>query len=119
MQQKAKVKYYLEDDIFVAKPLHRNYDSSFQLGNFIFDLDDKHNIVGIELLNASKLFGIPKITLKNMVSGKLEVITSKELIHIQIQIKSKLRNTDKITSLTIERMKPEFVNPAELHLAIV
>ena len=118
MYQKAKVRYDFENDIFVASPLGRSYDSSFQIGDFIFDLDKNRNVNGIELLNASKIFGIPKIFLKNMISGKLEVIVSKDLIRLDIQIKSKVRNTDKITSLSIERVRPEFVSPTELHLAI-
>ena len=118
MYQKAKVSYDFENDLFVAIPLERKYDSSFQIGDFIFDLDKKQNVNGIELLNASKVFGIPKIFLKNMISGKLEVVVSKELIRLDIQIKSKVRNTDKVTSLSIERVRPEFVNPTELHLAI-
>ncbi len=118
MYQKAKARYNFENDIFVARPLNRKYDSSFQIGEFIFDLDKKQNVNGVELLNASKVFGIPKVTLKNMISGKLEVIVSKELIQVHIQIRSKIRNTDNVTSLSVERAKPEFVNPAELHLAI-
>lgn len=118
MYPRAKVKYNFEDDIFVARSLSRKYDSSFQLGDFIFDLDKKQNVNGIELLNASKVFGISKVVLKNMVSGKLEIVVSKEVIRLDIQIKSKIRNTDKVTSLSIERASPEFVNPTELHLAI-
>ncbi len=118
MYQKAKVSYNFENDIFVGRPISRKYGSSFQIGDFIFDLDKKKNVNGIELLNASRVFGIPKIFLKNMVSGKLEITVSKEFIRLEIQIKSKVRNEDKITSLSIERVRPEFVNPAELHLAI-
>ena len=116
--QKAEVWYDFENDIFVGVPISREYDSSFQIGDFIFDLDKKKNVNGIELLNASKIFRIPKVFLKNMVSGKLDIIVSEEFIHVKLQIKSKVRNEDKVTSLSIERVKPEFINPTELHLAI-
>lgn len=117
-EEKAKILYNFEDDIFLARPLERDYDSSFQIGNFIFDLDKSDNVRGIELINASKLFGIPKTFLKDMVSGKLEIVVSEKYIRINIQIKTKVRTADNTSSLSIERVRPEFINPTELHLAI-
>ena len=117
-EEKAKVLYNFEDDIFVAQPLNRKYDSSFQMGDFIFDLDKNNNIRGIELLNASQLFGIPKAFLKEMISGKLEVLVYEDHIKINIQIKTKVRNAENTSSLSVERVRPEFINSAELHLAI-
>ena len=117
-EEKAKILYNFEDDIFLARPLERDYDSSFQIGNFIFDLDKNNNVRGIELINASKLFGISKAFLKDMVSGKLEIVVSEKYIQINIQIKTKVRNADNTSSLSIERIRPDFINPTELHLAL-
>jgi len=50
-----KVSYNHEDHIFLAINLNRNYDSSFQIGNFIFDLDKDNNICGIEIINLDSL----------------------------------------------------------------
>ena len=83
-RENAKALYNFEDDILVAMPLERKYDSSFQIGNFIFDLDKENNIKGIELINASKSFGVPKAFLKDMVSGKIEVIISDKYIQINM-----------------------------------
>jgi len=116
-QEKAKVSYSFEDDIFLARPLERDYDSSFQIGDFIFDLDKNNNIRGVELISASKLFGVPKAFLKDMISGKMEIIASEKYIKINIQIKTRVRNSDNTSSLSIERVRPEFINPNELHLA--
>ncbi len=117
-EEKAKILYNFEDDIFLARPLERDYDSSFQIGNFIFDLDKNNNVKGIELINASKVFGVPKAFLKNMVSGRLELVVSDKSILIKIQIKTKIRNASNTSSLSIEKVRPEFINPTELHLAI-
>ena len=117
-QEKAKGLYNFEDDIFLVRPLEREYDSSFQIENFIFDLDKNNNIHGIELINASKIFGVPKAFLKDMVSGKLEIVFSEKYIQINIQIKTKVRNADNTSSLSIERIRPDFITPTELHLAI-
>jgi len=115
---KGKVVYNFEEDIFLARPLERKYDSSFQVENFIFDLDKKNNICGIEIINASKLFGVPKSFLKDIISGKIELLFLDKYIQINIQIKNKVRNAQNTSSLSIERVRPEFINPTELHLAI-
>ena len=117
-EDKAKASYDFEEDIFLARPIERKYESSFQIDNFIFDLDKENKIIGLEMFNASKVFGIPKAFLKNIGSGKLEVVISKQYIIVNIQIKTKVRNSDRVNSLSIERVRPEFVNQAELHLAI-
>ena len=117
--KKAKIKYNFEEDIFIARPLSRNYDSSFQIGDFIFDLNDKNIVVGMEILNASKIFGLSKIALKNMLTCKLEIIISDKFIKVDIQVKSNLRNNETISNLSIERVRPEFVNLTELQLAVI
>ena len=81
-------------------------------------MDKNNNIRGVELINASKLFGVPKAFLKEMISGKLEILVSEKYIQINIQLKTKVRNADNTSSLSIERVRPEFINPTELHLAI-
>jgi len=117
-KEKGKVLYNFEDDIFSARALERGYDSSFQIGNFIFDLDKNNNVRGLELINASKIFGVPRSFLKDMVSVKLEVIVSEKYIKINIQTKTKIRNANNTNSLSIERLRPEFINPTNLNLAI-
>lgn len=116
--EKAKGEYNFQEDIFVARSLRRDYDSSFQIGNLIFDLDSKNKVIGLEIVNASKLFGIPKLVLKNMVSGKIIVIASNKIIRTEITLESSLRNSQKTSSLSVERIKPEFINATELHLAV-
>ncbi|MGE0792782.1 MAG: DUF2283 domain-containing protein [Candidatus Woesearchaeota archaeon] len=115
----AKANYDFESDIFSALPLIREYDSSFQKEDIILDLDKNGKIVGLELLNASKNFGIPKIFMKNLISIHMQINVSEELIKIQIQIKSLVRNAERISSLNFERIKPGFVNPSELNLAVI
>lgn len=116
--QKGKAKYDLEVDIFAAHPMKRNYDSSTQIGDLIFDLDKKGRINGIEILNASKLFNIPKVFLKNMISCKLKIIAANKIIHVEAYIRSLVRNADKTTILNIERISPDSINPTELKIAV-
>ena len=69
-KRKAKIAYYPEVDIFVARPLIREYDKSVQIEDFILDLDKKGVIVGIEILDVSKVFRVPKVTLNKIISGE-------------------------------------------------
>jgi len=114
----AEIKYDYETDIFSVYPIKRKYDSSFQINDFIFDIDKKGKINGIEILNASKVFNIDKLALKNMVSVELELIVNEEAIHFKIFVKSKIRNAQKTSMLNIEKIKPEFLQPTELNLAV-
>jgi len=115
----AKADYNFETDIFSAISLKRDYKSSFQKEDIIFDLDKKGQIVGLEILNASDSFKIPKSFLKNIKDIKIEIEVSNISIKIKILVKTLIRNAEKVTSLNLEKIKPDFVNPSELNLAIV
>ena len=116
--EKAEIVYDFEEDIFSARPLKRKYDSSAQIGKFIFDMDKKGEINGFEILNASKLFGIPKVFLKSMISSKIKIEVNDKFIRVEINIKSLIRNAQKFSVLSVERVRPEFIHPAELKLAV-
>lgn len=118
-KQKAKVVYDFAEDIFFARPIKRKYDSSMQIGNFIFDLNKKNNIVGFEILHASKLFGVPKLFLHDIKKGNIQINVSGKFILVQAQIQSLIRNSMKTSSLSVERIKPEYVNESNLQLAAV
>ncbi len=115
--KKAKAEYDFEDDIFSARPIKRKYDSSVQIGNFIFDIDKKGRINGFEILNASKLFRIPKLFLKNMVSAKMTIEANDDFIRVEIALKSMVRNAKRSSALNVERIRPDFIQQAQLKLA--
>lgn len=116
--ENGRAKYHFEDDIFSAQPLKRKYDSSFQIGDLIFDLDKKGRINGIEIMNASRLFYIPKVFLKNMISGKLRLEVNDKSLKLIIFIRALIRNAERVSTLSIERVRPEFLSPTRLNLAV-
>jgi len=118
MKKSSEVEYDFETDVFTAQPVKRKYDSSIQIGDFILDLDKRGKINGIEILNASKIFNVSKNVLKNIVAGELELIVNEELIIFKILIKSKICNAQKTSMLNIEKIKPDFLKPSELNLAV-
>jgi len=116
--EKAEGEYDFDNDVFSALPAKREYDSSLQIGNLIFDLDSNGKVNGIEILNASSIFGIPKVFLNSIVSGKIEIEVNKRIIKVRISIKSLVRNAHKTSTINVERLKPELIAPAELKLAL-
>jgi len=118
-RQKAKIVYDFVEDIFFARPVNRQYDSSIQIGNFIFDLNKKNKIIGFEILNASELFGVSKLFLHNIKKGKIEIKVRGKFIMVQTQIQSLIRNSMKTSNLSVERVRPEYLNESNLQLAAI
>lgn len=113
----ARSEYDYDTDTFFARPMKRTYSSSFQTGNIIFDIDENDKIVGLELLNASKVFNLPKISLKNPKDMMIRIIVSETSIEVDISIRVSRRNSESTSSLSIERVKPDFLRPSEMDLA--
>lgn len=92
---KSNYFYDFNEDIYYVKVLDRNYKCSFDNKNFIFDLNENNEICGIEILNASKVFGITKIDLKDIISNKVEIVVYGDLIKFKINFLFKIRNLRK------------------------
>lgn len=114
---KGKASYDIEVDIFAAMPVKREYNSSVQVGDIIFDLDSEGKINGIEILNASRMFNTPKVFLKNIVSCRLKITAAGKTVHVEACIRSLVRNADKVTILNVERISPSLINSSELDIA--
>lgn len=116
--KKASYVYDFADDILFAKPLEREYDSSTQMGDFIFDLDKKNRIIGFEILEASKVFSIPKIVILKMRKMLIKIIVGKKLIKASIFVESFFRGGIRSGNLNLIRERPQEINQSELKLAI-
>ena len=113
----AKIKYDYETDILSFTPAKRNYASSIQEKNFIFDLDRENKIAGFEMLQASVALDMPKIFLKNIKSLKGKIEVENETIKVNLSIKCIIRNSDKSGVYSLEKKKPEFMEPSQIDLA--
>jgi uncharacterized protein YuzE len=102
-ERKGKYIYDLIEDVIYLVPTRRTYSSSFQIDNLIFDLDKRKRLAGLEILNASKVMGIPKIFLKNASKGKLEMIAKKDKIYVRLEMAGIFRNQNLKNILDIER----------------
>ncbi len=115
---KAIIKYDYETDVLKVMPTKRKYDSSYQENNLVFDMDSKGKVVGLEVLDTSKVLGIPKRFLKNIrrVDGRIEV--NKEELKLRIYLECEVRNSNKVSNYNVEKIKPEFLKPSSMDLAL-
>lgn len=115
----AKASYNLDVDVYSARPLEREYESSFQLGNFIFDINKKNQVVGLEILNASKVFNVPKSVLAQKPEKLLiEVGVSDDRVLVSIVFTVERRNAHRTSSVSVEKVKPDFLAPSHMNLAV-
>ena len=86
-------KYDFETDTLFFRDKTQKYHSSLDMGDLILDLGIDGSPIGVELLNASKNFGVSKIILSGITSFKSLVTISKTDIEVAITVFVKIRNT--------------------------
>lgn len=89
---KGKFLYDYKYDILTFKIQNRNYKKSIELQNFVVDIDEEDFVTGIRIFDASKVFGVNKYNLKNIVQYKFEANIENNVITIRIKFVSKIRN---------------------------
>src|SRR2546427_10844328 len=86
--EKSIIDYDDEYDSFaVSHKKKGKYKCSVDMEDFIFDIDSKGNIIGVEILNASenlKAFKITKEILKNMVNADFNVSRKNNFLYIYL-----------------------------------
>lgn len=116
---KASFDYDLQNDILYVKPIKREYYSSIQEKNFIFDLDRNDNINGIEILDVSKIAGVPKTLLSNIESGNMHIETVKKdngtLVKLHMRLECVIRNSKQTLVVNDNDIsESEYLKPAQL-----
>ncbi len=97
----------LVDSLFVSVP-NRKYEYSVMLGeDVILDFGklpsgEKLDIVGFEILNASKKFEIKKYLLKNIRKLRAEIKVSEEMVKLKIEICIIQRKRERTQSKILE-----------------
>jgi len=88
----GKITYDYKYDNLMIKIKNRNYKRSLEFQNFIIDIDDKDFVMGIRILDASKVFGIQKYVLQNIEHAEFKSEIEDDLLTIRIKFLSKQRN---------------------------
>jgi len=89
---KGEYSYDYDNDIAVFKVKDRNYLKSIDFDNFIIDIDDEGFITGVRVIDASKVFKINKIGLKNMSNWEFNSSIEDKVISLQLRFSCILRN---------------------------
>ncbi|AEH60081.1 protein of unknown function DUF2283 [Methanosalsum zhilinae DSM 4017] len=92
LHEKDQYDYDFVNDSFYAFPKNRSYKSSFIMDDIILDVNEKNEFAGIEILDASKKFGISKSDLRSPVKLKVHLQIKKDVIIIGLEITVSKRN---------------------------
>lgn len=86
--------YDSENDNLFFKSRSREYKSSIDFNNIILDIGIDGIPVGAEILNASKLFNVPKSAIKNIITFRAEFYVSEEIIKINFTMSVTISNRE-------------------------
>jgi len=84
IRRKGNWDYDPENDSVFFYLADAKYDFSIDLGDIILDIGNDNSIAGIEILDASALFGLSREDLENTVKFHAEITISKETIKVNI-----------------------------------
>ena len=89
---KGEIIYDYKYDILTFKVADREYKNSFEFQNFVADIDKKDFVTGIRIFDVSKVFGITKHILRNIVHCDFKARVENNIITITFKFIGKLRN---------------------------
>lgn len=97
LEGKGEFDYDYLHDILFFKIKDRIYDRSIDLDNFVIDLDNEDFIVGFQIFDASKYFGIKQTYLRDALKWKLQTKVEpinefESKIEIRLVFQIKIRN---------------------------
>lgn len=84
--------YDFDNDLLLFKIKGREYEKSIEFGNLIVDIDKEGFITGLRIFDASKVFKMDKIALKNLKGFEFHTRVEDKIIEIQLRFTAMLRN---------------------------
>ena len=94
--------YDFETDSLLFRDKSSKYQSSLDMGDLILDIGEDGYPIGVELLDASKNFGVRKVALMNLKSIKASIKISEKEIEVKINLYVEMRNT-KVEKVSVSR----------------
>ena len=111
LKAKGEFDYDYAQDILFFKVKNREYERSIELDNFVLDVDVEGFIVGLQIFDASKYFGLErkflKIAMRWKLQAKAEKISESESkieirLMFQIMIRNKILQPEPIITQNIQ-----------------
>ena len=79
-------------DILTFHSKNRDYKMSVEVQNFIIDIDTEDFVIGVRVIDASKVFGLKKDILRNIVQSDFQSVVKDNVITVRLTIVGKIRN---------------------------
>jgi uncharacterized protein YuzE len=114
----VSVSYDFGNDILYVRKKNQKYSFSKSVNELIIDYDNKNNVIGFEILNASDFLYLKKINLQNIKKIELELLLFKDVILIKAIVGSLIRNNLKSNSVNIEKPKPIEIPNSKLKMKV-
>lgn len=91
-KDKGIVDYDYKNDILFFKVKDREYTKSVDFGDFILDIDNEDFIIGIQIFDASKIFGIDKDALMKVRRWEFHTKVENQVVTVQLMFEAIKRN---------------------------
>ncbi len=91
-QGKGEFLYDYKYDTVTFKIKDRDYKNSVEIQNFVIDIDTKNFVTGIRILDASKITGMSKLILKNLIHGDFKASIKDNVITVRFEFVGRIRN---------------------------
>ena len=92
LEKDGSFDYDYRNDILFFKVNEREYSHSFELGDYVVDIDTEGYIVGIQIFNASNYFNMTKDSLRSVQNWKLEASVKNSVVEVRLVFNSIVRN---------------------------
>ena len=84
--------YDIRNDIIFFKVKDREYSHSIELSTLVIDFDEEDFIVGLQIINASEIFQMPKNILRGISGFRMQAKINDGAIQINLSFNTVLRN---------------------------
>ena len=89
---KGECLYDYKHDILTFKIKDRNYRQSVEVQNYVIDVDDEGFVTGLRIFDATKVLGLSKLVLKNIIRMDFRAQIRDNVISVTLKLSSMLRN---------------------------
>jgi uncharacterized protein YuzE len=114
----AKYDYDSLNDTFYTHPLDRDYSSSMMMDDIIIDMDAERRITGIEVLNASKKFGVSKYEMLHPMQLSFTIDIDDGKIILSLNLTFMKRNNPLAKSISVTGANDMNLSPSSSTFAL-
>src|SRR3989344_9300574 len=91
-KSKGIYSYDYDNDILFFKVKWRMYRKSLDFGNLVVDMDNDGYIMGIRIMDAVQVLGMPQVALKSVKDFKLNAFIEDGIVTVELRFSCVRRN---------------------------